>query len=171
VNGFGAGVLLAATVTTGLMAGLYGAFFCAVMPGLARTDDPAFVAAMQRINEAILNGWFAVCFAGAPVLTAIAAATHLDGPGLDVLPWIIAGLVLYVATLVITFVANVPLNNALAAAGAVGDGTAGAARRGFEASWVRWNAVRAALGTAAFGCLCWALTVHGRVSAPDGLLG
>jgi uncharacterized membrane protein len=47
--------LVAGTVTTGLMAGLFAAFSYAVMPGLARTDDATFVRSMQRINVAILN--------------------------------------------------------------------------------------------------------------------
>jgi hypothetical protein len=36
------------------------------MPGLRRTDDRTFVDAMQSINVAIINGWFALSFAGAP---------------------------------------------------------------------------------------------------------
>ena len=59
------GSLLAATVTTGLMAGLFAAFSYAVMPGLGRAGDAAFVEGMQKINVAILNGWFGICFGGA----------------------------------------------------------------------------------------------------------
>ena len=57
-------VLLAATVTTGWMVGLYWSFSIAVMPGLARADDRTFVTGMQGINRAILNGWFALGFGG-----------------------------------------------------------------------------------------------------------
>ena len=72
-----AGVLLLATVTTGLMAGLFAAFAYAVMPGLARVDDRSFVAGMRSINQAILNGWFALCFGGALVCTLAAVLLHL----------------------------------------------------------------------------------------------
>src|SRR4051794_9859576 len=151
------GTLLAGTVTTGLMAGLFTAFSYAVMPGLARTDDAAFVQSMQRINVAILNPVFGLCFGGALVLTAVAALLHRGRPGLA---WIVAGLVLYVAVLAVTFAVNVPLNDRLAAA----SGAAAAARDAFERTWVLWNVVRSVLCTTAFGCLCWALLQQGRLS-------
>jgi len=146
--------LLAGTVTTGLMAGLFAAFSYAVMPGLGRTDDATFVQAMQRINVAILNGWFGLCFGGALAFTALAAVLLRGRPGFG---WVLAGLLLYVAVLAVTFVVNVPLNNRLLAA----TGDPAAARSAFELTWVRWNHARSVLSTAAFGCLCWALTLTG----------
>lgn len=154
--------LISATVTMGWMAGLFAAFSYAVMPGLGRTGDRVFVDAMQRINTAILNGWFALGFLGALVFTGLAVALHL-GEGRPVLPWLIAAFVWYAAAVAITFGINVPLNNALDAAG---DATAmsdpAAVRAAFEARWVRWNVVRAGLSTAALGCLAWALIRYGR---------
>jgi uncharacterized membrane protein len=154
-------VLVAATVTMGLNAGLFYAFACSVMLGLRRTDDQTFVLAMQRINAAILNGWFAVSFAGAPTLTALATALHLGGGERgSVLPWIGGALALAIAVLVITFTINVPLNNELDAAGEPGATTdATGARQRFEAKWVRWNVVRAAASAAALTCLVIALAV------------
>ncbi|MCJ1674730.1 MULTISPECIES: hypothetical protein [unclassified Rathayibacter] len=52
-------LLLAALVTSGLAAGFFYAFACAVMPGLGRTDDRAFVSAMTAINAAVQNPLFA----------------------------------------------------------------------------------------------------------------
>lgn len=155
----GGAALVAGTVTTGMMAGLFGAFSYAVMPGLARTDDATFVQAMQRINVAILNGWFGTCFGGALVLTALAAVLLRGRPEQR---WVLAGLVLYVVVLVVTFAVNVPLNDRLAAAGGTG---AAAAREAFETVWVRWNVVRAGASLAAFGCLSWALVELGRSGA------
>jgi uncharacterized membrane protein len=160
---FRGGTLAAATLTTGLMAGLYYAYAISVMPGLSRTDDRTFISAMQQINVAILNPWFFVIFFGALVFSALAGALHLQADWRGVLPWIAAALVLYIATLLITFGFNVPLNNELAAAGdpeRIADLTA--VREHFEASWVRWNMARAVASTAAFGCLIWALVLHGR---------
>lgn len=156
--------LLAATLTTGLTAGLYAAFGYAVLPGLARAGDAVFVEAVQRVNVAILNGWFAVCFGGALVSGLAAAALHLAADRRPVLPWIAAGVLLYVATLVVTLAVNVPLNDRLAAAGDPGSvPDPAAARAAFEAAWVRWNAVRAVLAVAATGTLAWALVQHGRL--------
>jgi uncharacterized membrane protein len=160
---FRGGALAAATLTTGLMAGLYYAYAISVMLGLSMTDDRTFVSAMQQINVAILNPWFFVSFFGALVFTALAGVLHLPGDWRAVLPWIVAALVLYLATLVITFGFNVPLNNELAAAGdAERIADLAGVRERFEASWVRWNIARAVASTAAFGCLTWALVLHGR---------
>ncbi|MBG0816878.1 DUF1772 domain-containing protein [Planomonospora sp. ID82291] len=150
-------VLIGATVSTGLMAGLFYAFAVAVMPGLGRAGDRTFVEAMQRINAAILNGWFAAAFAGAALLTAAAGLLHLGRPAL---PWIGAAFVLYGVALAVTFSMNVPLNDALDAAGEPGRiPDLGAVRERFEAVWVRWNVVRALACTVALACLSWALTV------------
>jgi uncharacterized membrane protein len=159
-------ILLAATLAAGLLAGLFYAFAVAVMPGLGRSDSRTFIDAMQQINTAIVNPWFMVSFLGAPVLTAIAAALHLRADGGAVLPWTVAAFVLLMATLIITFRINVPLNNALDAAGSPDRITDLAViREHFEATWVRWNIVRAVASTAALGCLIWALVLYGRATA------
>jgi uncharacterized membrane protein len=141
--------LIAATICTGLMAGLFAGFAFAVMPGLRRTDARTFVDAMRQINAAILNAWFALPFAGALVLSALAAALQLASGEGATLGWTAAGLLLYVATLAVTFRVNVPLNDALAAEGR---------RERFERPWVRANIVRALTCTAALGCLAGALS-------------
>jgi uncharacterized membrane protein len=149
--------LLAATLTAGLMAGVYGIFALAIMPGLRATDDHTFVAAFQAIDRAIVNPLFMLWFFG-PVLFAGAAAALIGGDG-SALPWIAAGLVLSLAVVVITFAVHLPLNDAIKAAT-----TGPAARAPFhEARWAAWNVVRALLSTGAFGCLAWALVEYGRL--------
>jgi uncharacterized membrane protein len=133
------------------------------MPGLGRAGDRTLVEGMQRINVAILNGWFAIGFGGALVFTTLAVVLQLGGDRRTILLWTVAALVLYVAVLVITFTVNVPLNNELNAAGdpdRIAD--LAAVRELFEATWVRWNVARTVLSTAAFGCLTWALVLYGR---------
>ncbi|SCE68633.1 Uncharacterized membrane protein [Micromonospora purpureochromogenes] len=149
--------LAAATGVTGLMAGLFFAYSCSVMPGLAAVDDRTFVGTMQSINRRILNGWFLAAFLGAVLLIALAVALHLTAGG-RVLAWMVAALVLYGATLLITMRCNVPLNDRLDAAGPV-DRIAdlAAVRERFEATWVRWNLVRTVTSVAAFACLVAAL--------------
>jgi uncharacterized membrane protein len=146
-------VLIAATVATGLQAGTYYVWACGVMPGLARSDDRTFVAALQHLNVAIVNPVFLASFLGAPVLAAAAAATG----GATARPWAVAGLVLAIGTVVVTAAANIPLNNALEAAGNVDRiKDLAAVRADFEHSWVRWNIVRVATSTASLACLAWA---------------
>ncbi|GAA2078012.1 DUF1772 domain-containing protein [Actinomadura alba] len=156
--------LVAATIAMGLAAGLYYAYACSVMLGLGKADDRTFVEGMQKINVAILNGWFFLTFAGALLLTAVAAVLHFRGDGgRAAFAWIVAALVLYVVVLIVTMGFNVPLNDRLEAAGdpaRIAD--LAAVRENFEAAWVRWNIVRTLACTAAFGCLTWALVLYGR---------
>lgn len=156
-------VLVAATVTCGLTAGLFYAYACSVMPALARVEDRTFIEVMQRVNVAILNGWFVLGFVGALLTTAAAVALHLPSDGHDVLPATIAALVLYVAMIGVTRSVNIPLNDELAAAGTPQRIADPAGVRGrFEARWVRFNVVRALLSTAALGFLAWALVLNGQ---------
>jgi len=137
-------VLVAALVAAGLIAGLFYAYACSVMPGLARGDDKTFVEAMRGINVAIINPVFMLTFLGAPLLAGVAVFLN-PGPR----PWVIAGFVCLVAMLLITGALNIPLNNALENGG---DDYA-AVRAKFETAWVRWNVLRALVSTAGFGCL------------------
>jgi uncharacterized membrane protein len=147
--------LIAAVITAGLNAGLFATFWFAVMPGLARTDDRTFVAAMQGINVAILNVWFGICFAGAGVFALVAVVLHLRG-GMVVV-WVAAGVVFHLATVVITMRFNVPLNDQLAA-GSLAD--AALVRERFEDAWVRLNLYRVVTSLGAFGCLVGALVIR-----------
>lgn len=145
-------VVVAAVVCSGLVAGLFAAFGYAVMPGLRDVEDSAFVAAMQRINSAILNWVFLSLFLGGLALGGVATGL-LWFRGDAGFEWAAGGFVLYLVMFGITAGVNVPLNNALEAGGA----DVAALRRGFEAKWVRWNLVRAFASTASF--LCWALAL------------
>jgi uncharacterized membrane protein len=157
--------LLGATLTTGLAAGVFALYAHTIMPGLRTTDDRTFVSAFQALDRAIINPWFmAGAFFGALVLTVVAAVANL---GEDALPWIAAALVLYLIAVVITLAVNVPLNDALKAAGdpdRIKD-LAGVRERFHETRWAAWNLVRVVTSTAAFGCLAWALVVYGRSTA------
>ena len=161
--------LIVATISTGLVAGLFYSYACSVMLALRGADARTFVDVMQRINVAILNGWFAFAFAGALLSTVLAAVLHAGAGRTAVLVPVLTGLGLYLLTLGVTFGVHIPLNNRLAAAGPPGGlADADAVRASFEVPWVRWNVVRALSSTAAFGCLCWALVQHGRFAQFTG---
>ncbi|MEV5001618.1 DUF1772 domain-containing protein [Nocardioides sp. LML1-1-1.1] len=144
-------LLAAGTAGTGLVAGIFLAFATAVMPGLARGDDRTFVAAMQHVNVAIVNPLFVSVFVAPLVLLGVAVFT---GPARW---WVLAALVLYVVTVLVTGAGNIPLNDALAAAG---PGEDAAARQAFEDPWNRLHLVRTAAVVASFGC-CLAALVRG----------
>jgi uncharacterized membrane protein len=155
--------LVLSTLTVGMMAGIFAAYAMSVMPALAKTSDQTFVDVMRRINVEIVNPWFMFCFLGGGIFTLVTLFLHVRGypdgdAARDAIGWIIAGLVLYGLSLGVTFVVNVPLNGALAAADK-SDPTA--ARTPFEKRWVWFNVVRTVTCIAAFVCLAWALRESG----------
>jgi uncharacterized membrane protein len=157
-------VLIAATFTMGLMAGVFAIFSNAIMPALHKTDDRTFVAAFQSIDRAIINPAFIVTFLSPLALTALATLLHLTDEARPLLPWIVVAFVLYLLVFVITIRVNVPRNNEIKAAGDVDRLTdPHTVRERFdEARWVRWNHVRAVASILAFGLLAWALIESGR---------
>lgn len=156
--------LLAATLSTGLGAGVFADFSHTIMPGLRGTDDRTFVTAYQAIDLAIYNPWFlGGSFLGALVLGILAIVLSAGRPEL---PWIVAAVALHVVVIVVTFAIHAPLNAVIETAGnpaAIADPTA--LRAAFdEARWQAWNVLRAALSVVSFSLLAWALTVHGRAA-------
>jgi uncharacterized membrane protein len=161
-----AATLLVATLTMGLMAGVFGVYAHTIMRGLANTDDRTFVGAFQAIDRAIINPLFMLTFTGALVLTGVAAVLYLRDDDHSTLPWVAAAFGLYLAVCVITIAVHVPLNDDIKAAGdpdRIAD--LAAVRDAFhETRWIAWNVVRAVATTAAFVCLTWALVLHGRTT-------
>ena len=159
-------VLWAATVTMGLIAGLFYAYSVSVMPGLGQADDRTLVDGMQQINEAIENPVFVLSFIGAPVLAVAALVLERRSGASQAVRWIVAALVLYGVALVVTVALNIPLNDDLAQAGdPVQIRDIAAARDDFYGPWVAWNIVRTVTSAAALGCLAYALVLHGRARA------
>jgi len=158
-------ILVGATFTMGLAAGVFALYAHTIMPALKTTDDRTFVASFQALDRAIINPWFMVGgFAGALVLTGLAALTQLRQ---DPLPWILVALGLYLVTFVVTVAVNVPLNDAIKAAGDPDRITDLAQVRAdfHEVRWAAFNLVRVVTTTGAFASLLWALIVYGRTTA------
>src|SRR5690625_3855384 len=162
VNAFRTTALIAATVSMGLTAGVFGLWSHTVMPGLAKTDDRTFVASFQALDRAIMNPWFiGLGFMGALIASITAAATQIGrGP----FPWTLAAFVLYLAAFVITIVVHLPLNEVLEPAGDPNTiAHLDSVRDDFHAARPRtWNTARAWTSTFAFAALCWSLFLHGR---------
>ena len=166
-------LLMAATMTMGLVAGVFGLYAHTIMRGLGKTDDRTFVGAFQAIDRAIINPLFMLTFFGALLLSGAAAVVHLRDDVRSVLPWIVAAAVLYLVVVIITMAVNVPLNDEIKAAGdpdRIAD--LAAVRANFhETRWVAWNIVRTVATTAAFACLAWSLVLHGRETATSTATG
>ncbi len=107
------------------------------------------------INWPVLLGFF-----GVPFLIAVAITLNRGRP---MVWWLVAALVLSIATIVITFSFHVPLNNAINAARDPNMIDVAQVRADFREGWWRaWNLVRCATSVGAFVCLGWALFLHGR---------
>jgi uncharacterized membrane protein len=161
MNGLRVASLLAATMTTGLVAGVYAIYANAFMPGLARTDDKTFVAAFTAVDRAIVNPLFlGLGFLGAALFMVLAGLLSLKEKAL---PWIAVAFVLYLVSIIVTVAVNVPLNDALKAAGDPATIDVAAARAAFdEAKWVAFNLVRTILALISFGLLGWVLYLTGK---------
>ena len=156
--------LMGATMTMGLVAGVFALYAHTIMPGLRKTDDRTFVAAFRQIDRAIVNPWFmATAFVGALVFTLVAGIANRGTPAL---PWIAAAVGLYLVAVVVTAAVNVPLNDAIKAAGDPNHIDVTQVRAQFhETRWAIWNLLRVATTTSAFGLLTWALVLCGRASS------
>tara|TARA_R110002073_G_scaffold36273_1_gene105612 strand:+ start:832 stop:1287 length:456 start_codon:yes stop_codon:yes gene_type:complete len=133
--------MLAATVGSGLIAGLCFTFGAFVMKALDRLGAPHAIRAMQAINATILRSsamavWFGTAVAGVVavmlaeecMLTSVAAASYAIG------------------AILITGRGNVPLNDRLAH---VDPDTQNAEEtwRRYRVRWGRWNAARTGMLT------------------------
>jgi uncharacterized membrane protein len=156
-------VLVATTVLTGLAAGVIALYAHTIMPGLKKTDDRTFVGAFQSIDRAIINPWFMVTFFGALILIGVACALHFGPDRRSMLPWLIAAFVLYLVTVIITMAVNVPLNDAIKAAGDPSHINVAQVRAAFnESKWAAWNYVRTITSSGAFIILAGVLVAAKR---------
>ncbi len=148
-------------VDMGLIAGLFYAYACSVMPGLARATDRTYLEAMRGINLAIINPVFFASFIGAGIVTAAALVLDWSSDSHPALWWIAAGLVLWAVMFLVTMAFNVPLNDELERVFKDGvDGELERIREKFETSWVTWNIVRALAATGALASLVRALVLQ-----------
>lgn len=105
-------VLILATLTTALIAGLFYSYSCSVNPGLGQLPDKEYLGAMQAINKAILNPLFFFSFMGTLLLLPLSCYLHYQQPNFT---FLLAATIIYiVGTFGVTVAGNVPLNEALA---------------------------------------------------------
>jgi len=145
-----------ALIGSGLMAGLYFAYSNSVMPALAKMPGPQGIDAMNHINVVILNPLFLTVFMGTAVLALLLIVAALLGWSAKP-AWIVAAALLYLAgNIAVTMAINVPMNNALAAAGADGPNSAMLWANHLD-RWVFWNHVRTIACTASLAAFAMAI--------------
>jgi uncharacterized membrane protein len=133
---------LLAAVGSGLVGGVFFAFSGFVMKALARLRPPQGIAAMQSINVVAVTPPLMIALFGT-ALTCVALVVS------SLVKWwepvailrLAGGGVYLAATVLVTMICNVPLNNALAAVDP--NSTEGAAQWArYVPRWTAWNSVR-----------------------------
>lgn len=168
---FRALTLAGATLTTGLIAGVFYAYAVSVNLGLSEQSDAGYVATMRAINERIQNPLFFLSFFGAGLTLLAALAAHLPRPRSGRFRLVALACALYLGGgFLLTVFANVPLNERLAGVTAgASAGELAQARSAYEGPWNFWNGVRAVFSSLAFLVLIGACLLRGdRGPRPGG---
>ena len=144
--------LAGATLTTGLIAGVFYAYAVSVNLGLAAQPDASYVATMQAINERIQNPTFFFSFFGAALFLLAALASHYRRPRSGRFRLIALACALYIGGgFLLTVFVNVPMNEELARVSAgASPGELARARAAYEGVWNFWNGVRTVFSILAF---------------------
>jgi uncharacterized membrane protein len=144
--------LAGATLTTGLIAGVFYAYAVSVNLGLAGQPDAGYVAAMQAINERIQNPLFFLSFFGAALFLLAALAAHYRRSRSRRFRLVALACALYIGgSFLLTVFVNVPMNEELARVSAgASPGELARARAAYEGVWNFWNGVRTVFSVLAF---------------------
>ncbi len=144
--------LALATLTTGLIAGVFYAYSVSVNLGLADQPDASYVATTSAITHKIGNPLFFASFLGAVLFLILALALHLRRPRSGRFWLVVLACALYIGGgFLVTMFVNAPMSYQLAAVDPDAPAPVLAeARDAFEGPWNFWNDVRAVFSTLAF---------------------
>lgn len=144
--------LAAATLASGLVAGVFLTFSDFVMRSLARARPAAGIEAMQMINREVYRSLFMGLLMGMSLVSIALALAGIAFVGGGVAGWLVAAAAAYVAgVMAVTAGANVPMNQRLDRedpASAEGQ----AFWRTYLRDWTRWNHLRTVASGVAMLC-------------------
>jgi uncharacterized membrane protein len=136
-------LLLAAGVGSCLVSGVLLAFSSFIMAGLARIPAPSGIAAMQSINITVINPLFMALFLGMGAVSIAVLAMSFRARGFEITPANIGAVVYLLGVLCVTFIFNVPMNDALAGVDPAANSAVDAWNT-YVTNWTMWNHVRCA---------------------------
>lgn len=145
--------LVAATLASGLVAGVFLTFSDFVMRALGRTAAPAAgLEAMQLINREVYRSQFMVLLIGLSLGAFALAAAGLVLAGGTVAAWLVAGALAYVGgVMAVTGLRNVPMNERLDREDPASP-EALALWNDYLRDWTRWNHLRTTASAVAMLC-------------------
>lgn len=135
-------VVLTALLLCGAIFGFFYAWVCSTMWGLDTLPPDVAIAAMQAMNGSVRNVVFAPAFFGTgPALFLAAAVVWRGGVPRSAGLLAVAGLVYVCGAMLLTFIVNVPMNEALAM---VDPASPDAAQvwAAYSGRWQVWNVAR-----------------------------
>ena len=107
-------LLVATTILTALIAGLFYAYSCSVNLGLRELSDIHYVLAMQSINKTIQNPLFFLSFMGTLLFLPICTFVHYEQPLTPRFLLLLSATLIYAIGVVgVTAFINIPLNEDL----------------------------------------------------------
>lgn len=136
--------LIAATVLTALIAGLFYAYSCSVVLGLGKLSDAEYLKSMQNINREILNPVFFLSFMGTAILLPVTTFLF-RGQQPAFIFLLLASVAYLIGVFGVTVAGNVPLNNLLDQFDIPGSSAEAIKkmRENFEGRWNLLNHIRA----------------------------
>ena len=138
-------ILVLTATTTALIAGLFYAWTCSVIPGLARLNNVEYIRAMQSFNTAIQNPLFFICFFGTAILLPVCTYMHFRHP-VSIRFWLllISTVAYLLGVMAVTIFGNIPLNNSLESFSLTlsNPEVIAAQRRNFEGAWNSLHTIR-----------------------------
>ena len=153
-------ILIAATLSTGMMSGIFFTWTNAVKPGIGKLDDFGYLSALKSMNRVILNTQFRALFIAAVILIPIAAALSYSAAP-DYLFWLLvaAAIIYELGTFAVTFLGSIPLNRMVENADLSQLSIEGARnlRARVEGRWNRLNRIRTVTSLLAFVVLAYAV--------------
>ena len=142
------GITVAGAVGAGLIGGVFFTFSGFVLAALKRLPAAQGISAMQSINKTAVTPPLMLALFGTAVLSVVVGIWAIRSWAEPSAQWALAGALAYLAAVVITAVANVPLNNSLAGLNPHAAG-APAQWASFLTHWTVWNNLRGAAAVAA----------------------
>lgn len=137
--------LVITSTTTALIAGLFYAWTCSVIPGLARLSNFEYIRAMQSFNAAIQNPLFFLSFMGTAFLLPVCTYANFSASASHRFWFLLAATIIYLTGVMgVTMFGNVPLNESLAAFSLASSTPEelSSQRSSFEGAWNSLNTIR-----------------------------
>lgn len=138
----------------GAIFGFFYAWICSTMWGLDATDPRVAIQAMQDMNASVRNIVFMPAFFATPFVLIAAGMLALRAAARAAAGWFVAAGLLYLfGGMILTFVVNVPMNEALALLEVPEtEAEARAVWEAYSQPWQRWNLTRTVFSGLALLC-------------------